>query len=399
MTDLLANSIKIRRNITIKAGLALFAMFFGASNLIFPLYIGANSGQHIFSNIAGFLIGGVGIPIVGLIATGMFNGDYLAFFNRLGRVPGYLLIFFLILIVGPLGAMPRIETLVFSTLEPFMPQLLKTNAVFSIIFCSLVFFLAYKKNKIVEILGVILSPIKIITVLVLIVAGTIHWNPEIIINQSMTTAKAIKNSLIQGYCTMDLLATYFFSVIAFQFVNQHKAQLENYDSNLTRIMINASIIAGSIISCVYIGFMLLSYNHAGSLQNIPPVQMVTAVSSIVLGKFGSLYVCITVSFACLSTVLALSDVCTDYIDKVVTVGRVSRAVILFTVVLITYITSNFGFQQIMSYMTPILEVIYPALITLSVMNILYKCFGIKTVKIPVFLVGIVFLLKNYFNIF
>lgn len=398
MNNQLVNNTKIRTNITIKAGLALFAMFFGASNFIFPLHIGANSGQHLISNIIGFLMGGVGIPMIGLIAASMFDGDYIKFFERLGKVPSYLIIFFLILIIGPLGAMPRVELLVFSTVEPFMPQILKNNAVFSIAFCATTFLIAFKKNKIVEILGIVLSPIKIITVLVLIVLGAIPWNPEVIMNESLTTSSAIKNSLIQGYCTMDLLATNFFSCVAFQFVNKHKIQLEQAKGNTTQVMINASIFAGIIISCIYTGFMLLSYNHAASLQNISPVQMIAAVSTLVLGKFGSLYVAITISFACLSTVLALADVCTDYIDKMITMGKVSRIFILFTVVLVTYITSNFGFQGIMHCLTPILEVVYPALITLSIMNILYKCFDIKTVKIPIFLVGATFLLKNYFNI-
>lgn len=395
MTVSTTNQSKLKNKITIRAGLALFAMFFGASNLIFPLYIGANSGQHIFWNILGFLIGGVGIPLIGSIAAGMFNGDYWAFFNRIGKVPAFLLILLLMLIIGPLGAMPRIETLVFNTLKPYMPGFFAHNASFSLFFCGLVFILAYKENKIVDILGVILSPIKIITVLILIAVGIFHWEPEVI-NTSITAIDALKNASIQGYCTMDLLATFFFCAIAFQYIDQYRNQLKMTDSTATILMIKSSLLAGFIISVVYIGFMLLTYNHAQSLQNIPVEHMVKAVSSLLLGKFGGLFVCVIVSFACLATVLALTEVCSEYLHHIIFAGRISRTICLSIVIILTYIISNVGFQAIMMYTTPILEVIYPAIITISVMNILYKYTGIKMIKIPVFLVAGIFLFKKLF---
>ena len=46
-------------------GAALFAMFFGAGNLIFPPALGALSGDQWLLSILGFAITGVGLPILG----------------------------------------------------------------------------------------------------------------------------------------------------------------------------------------------------------------------------------------------------------------------------------------------------------------------------------------------
>src|ERR1700730_16150882 len=88
----------------IATGMALFAMFFGAGNIVFPLHLGANSGQNITHTMLGFLLAGVGVPFLGLLATSLFNGDYQAFFGRLGKYPSFLIITFLMVIIGPLAA-------------------------------------------------------------------------------------------------------------------------------------------------------------------------------------------------------------------------------------------------------------------------------------------------------
>lgn len=381
-----------QRKVVIATGFALFAMFFGAGNIIFPLYMGANAGQHILVNVLGFLIAGVGVPILGLLATSMFQGDYWAFFGRLGKIPAFLIITFLIISIGPLGAMPRAETLVFNTILPYLPSLLQSNTIFSLFFCALVFALAYKETKVVHILGFVLSPIKIVAFATLISIGIFGHEPMLM--NTLTTAEALKNSLIQGYSTMDLLATFFFCAVAFKSIEQMKDQLEVANPNLTKMIIQASLLGATLIGTVYLGFMLVAYNYKVSLQGVPVQEMVVAIAPLVLGRLGGLFVCITVSFACLATALALTEVCSNYLYKIVFRTKMPKRVCLLMVTLITYLMSNLGFQGIMAYLVPILAVLYPALITLSIMNILYKWRGIQSVKFPVFLTaGIVLMLR------
>lgn len=54
----------------IAIGLMLFALFFGAGNLIFPASLGQHAGSNVWWAILGFIITGVGLPLLGVMAIG-----------------------------------------------------------------------------------------------------------------------------------------------------------------------------------------------------------------------------------------------------------------------------------------------------------------------------------------
>jgi LIVCS family branched-chain amino acid:cation transporter len=384
--------------VIITTGLALFAMFFGAGNVLYPLHLGANAGQHIMATMWGFLLLGVGVPFLGLLATSLFNGSYHDFFGRLGKYPAFLLITFLIILIGPLVAIPRTEATTFHTILPFLPEAWQNNTsfsfLFSLIYCGIVFFLAYKETKVVSILGLILSPIKIISFSCLVIIGLIYMEPPLV-NQ-LTELQAFKNGMSHGYNTMDLLGAFFFCSVAFkaiQLETKEKGSAELDQSNKrhsTLLTLKACILGAAITAAVYIGFMFVAYGHASALQGLREEQMISAVSHAVLGKFGGLFVCIAVSFACIATALALTTVSSDYLYREVFKHSISKHWCLGIVVAMTMLMSNIGFQGIMKFSLPILNVVYPTLIVLCVMNILYKWKGIKCIKLPVALTALGF---------
>ena len=54
-------------------GVMLFALFFGAGNLIFPASLGQNAGTNIWIAVIGFLITGIGLPFLGTLSDGLFR--------------------------------------------------------------------------------------------------------------------------------------------------------------------------------------------------------------------------------------------------------------------------------------------------------------------------------------
>lgn len=375
------NSSLGQNKIIIATGLALFAMFFGAGNIVFPLYLGANTGQNIVATILGFLLGGVGVPFLGLMATSLYNGDYHAFFARLGKAPAFMLITFLMVIIGPLAAMPRTETTTFNSLLPYLPNFLQNNTVFSLIYCALIFILAYRETKVVNILGLFLSPVKIISFSCLVAFGLFFASPSIESTQSFSDA--FRQAMSHGYNTMDLLATFFYCAVAFKAISL--AYKNESLTNLSQMTFKSCILGAIITSLVYLGFMWTAHAHAPELQGLSEENMIAAVSYAVLGKFGGLFVCISVSFACLATALALAEVCSTYLHKEVFRGKIAKLPCLILVVFVTYLMSNLGFQGIMRFSMPIINIIYPALIVLCIFNILHKWKGVQMVKLPVFL--------------
>lgn len=377
--------------IILTTGLALFAMFFGAGNIVFPLFLGANAGQYIGVTSLGFLITGVGVPFLGLIATSLYQGNYHDFFGRLGKIPGFLLISFLMIIIGPLVAMPRTEATTFYALLPFLPDGLSHNAVFSLIYCGFVYLLAYRETKVVEILGLFLSPVKIIAFTALIILGFIYAEP--FLPNDLTAAQAFHTALTNGYNTMDLLAACFFCSVAFKSIQQ--ATQKNTALNPTIMTLKSCVIGAFLTGGVYLGFMWIAHHHSAALHGLPEEAMISAVSTAVLGKFGGLFVCITVSVACIATALALADVSSDYLHEEVFHRKVSYRQCLTLVMILTYLMSNLGFQGILTVSVPILGVVYPALIALCVFNILYKWKGVTMVKLPVFLIILTFAAMSY----
>src|SRR5699024_8211369 len=85
----------------------LFGMFFGAGNLIFPASMGQLSGSNMWQAAAGFLITGVGLPLMGVAALGISRQDgLLELSSRVGRRYGLFLTCALYLTIGPFFAIP-----------------------------------------------------------------------------------------------------------------------------------------------------------------------------------------------------------------------------------------------------------------------------------------------------
>lgn len=371
--------------IVIYTGLAMFAMFFGAGNIVFPLYLGANCGENIIWTLLGFLLAGVGVPFLGLIAVSHYNGDYFAFFARLGKIPALMVISLLMIVLGPLGAMPRTETTTFNTLLPYLPNFLQNNTIFSIFYCGLVFLLAYREAKIIKILGFFLSPVKIISFSSLVIIG-LNFTETPLVNGT-TMSGAFKQAVSFGYNTMDLLAGIFFCNIAFDTIKM--ATKNNPKLKPSLLTLKSCVFGIMLISIVYTGFMLLAYYHGPTLQGLKAEQTITAISQAVLGKFGGLFVCVAVSFACLATTLALGQACSHCLYKYIFQTKLSKRICFAIMIVATYLMSNLGFQGILEISLPLVNIIYPALIVLCALTIIQKWIDVKSIKLPVFITLII----------
>ena len=70
----------------------LFGLFFGAGNLIFPASMGQLAGRNLWLAAAGFLVTGVGLPLLGVAALGISRAEgLLGLSSRVSR--GYGLFF------------------------------------------------------------------------------------------------------------------------------------------------------------------------------------------------------------------------------------------------------------------------------------------------------------------
>ncbi|MCB1149273.1 MAG: branched-chain amino acid transport system II carrier protein, partial [Chlamydiia bacterium] len=154
-------------------GFAMFSMFFGAGNVVFPLVIGKTAGDMTPWALMGLMISAIGVPFLGLISMTLFNGNYKLFFERVGKVPGFLIALVIMMLIGPFGAMPRLITLSYETFVMGAGELI-TLPVFAALSCVTIFLCTFRKNRILDVLGYYLTPFLLLSLLAILVIGLMN---------------------------------------------------------------------------------------------------------------------------------------------------------------------------------------------------------------------------------
>jgi len=358
----MSTELKVQKSSGLAAGLALFSMFFGAGNLLFPLLVGKTSGTETSSALVGLSISAVIFPLLGLIAMMLYGGDLKAFLARLGKWPAAGLLFVLYMSQGPLGAIPRLVTLMYASVTPYFPDL--SLFFFSALICAVVFFLTIRPSKMIQFIGVLLTPLLLLTLSALFFFG-LQQAPEVL-PAVEGSAFYFKEGLKGGYQTLDLTAALLFATV----IIPHLARgIEGSDSQrqIRRKMIWASLVAAGLLLFAYIGLTQLSAHHSWTLQgHIAPEDLLHAIAFKILGPWGGLIATAAVFLACLTTAISLAAVFSGYLEREWKIGFTRSLVLTLGV---TALMATLGFSGIVKIWGPILEVLYPVLIVLCVFNI------------------------------
>lgn len=364
----------------LSTGLAIFSMFFGAGNLMFPINAGLVAGDQNVWAIAGFIITAVLLPLAGLIAIVLFQGDYYEFFNRAGRFFGPFFVFLSLWVIGPVIAMPRIVTLSYTMISPFIPDI--SLLMFSILFLVLTFLATYKESKILKFLGTIISPLLLISLGIIIIKGFISGNQVTTTDQS--ALNVFWKNLRDGYQTLDVLGGIFFSSFIITILKKQYSVPGKHDfKKFALISLQSGILGVTLLGIIYIGLSYLGVYFGHGLEFINEGQLFSAVSFRVLGTHGAAIIAIAVLMACYSTIIALAGVFAEYVTNDIFKNKISYSSGLIITLALTLIPSLFGLGTILKFSKPIIFIIYPAIIVLTLLNIAYKLFDFKPVKIPV----------------
>lgn len=364
----------------LQTSLVIFAMLFGAGNLIFPLKVGLISGEHTPWGLAGFILTGVLLPLLGLLAIITFDGDYKAFFGRVGKIPGEILTFFCMMVLGPLIVMPRIITLSYEMIRPFLPLNIPVS-IFAVFFLTLVFFATYKPRRLLTLIGSVLSPLKLASLSIIIILGLMSGLPAAPVTK--VAGELFTMGARYGYLTLDLLGTIFFGSIVVKLLSFEKD--EKSVTHRMQIAAYAAVAAAVLLSAIYFGMGFLGAFHGQGLESINEGQLFSAVSFRILGHYGAALIGFTVFLACFTTTIALTAVVTDYISSFVPKKKCSYASVLVGVLAVTLVPASLGLSAILRFSMPLIEGFYPVIIAVTVCNILYKLFGFRMIKLPVFL--------------
>ncbi|HBR70188.1 TPA: hypothetical protein DIC20_00055 [Candidatus Dependentiae bacterium] len=372
---------RILQSHVVIVGLAIFSMLFGAGNLIFPIKVGLTSGKNFVPAMFGFLITAILLPLAGLVAIILFDGDYDRFFNRLGKIPGQLLILVCMLVLGPVIGIPRIVTLSYTMLNPFIPTV--GILTFSIFFLLISFLGTVRESRIIDLLGYIISPLLLGSLLVILIKGLLV--PGQIIETTVSPLKDFVANLKLGFSTLDLLGTIFFGSIVLTIMKQNVKHASRFE--LTHFAITGlkgGLIGSILLGFVYIGLALLGFLHSHGLEHVNIGELFREVSFKIMGQQGSFIVATAVLMACFSTAIALLAVVAEYLQVAVFKSRIGYAPSLLLVIAMSLLPCNLGLDQIIKVTVgPIASIIYPIIIVTTLCNLAYKVIGFRPIKGPV----------------
>ena len=368
--------LTIKQNFLI--GSLLFGLFFGAGNLIFPVQMGQAAGSNTLLATIGFLITGVGLPMLGIIASALSKSESL--FDMAKPIsPRYAIIFtcLLYLTIGPLFAIPRTATVAFEVgMRPFIAEenLKLGLLLFSFIFFSLTLYFSLKPGQILDWVGKYLTPSFLILLSVLLVATFL--NPMGEVNQYAAQGNYVTQSLftgiLDGYNTMDALAALAFAIIIISNIEKFgikdpaSISIETCKSGLISIIGMAVIYAS------------LAYMGATSLGSVSRADnggvVLSMVSEHYFGFIGKVLLAAIVVIACLKTAIGLITACSKMFSEMFKNSISYRSyAIVFT--LVSFSIANFGLNNIVELSLPVLMFIYPLAITLIVLSILNPVIG------------------------
>lgn len=371
---------KITQSLALTTGVAIFTMFFGAGNLMFPLKVGSLAGTKVLIAALGFVITAVLLPILGIICSLLFYGDYNAFFDRIGKVPGTVLIFLCMLMIGPLIVMPRIVAFSYEIARPHIPAI--SLLLFSVLFVALTFVLTYRPNKIITLLGSVIGPLKLGLLLVIIIKGLITGK-----SLQPVTELAVSifgKSLVYGYGTLDLLGAIFFGSMIYSVLKKNLAEeAVKSTSTVLRVALQGAAIGTLVLGAVYVALQFLGALHGADLAACTEGEIFSTVCMRIIGPQGALLTAAAVIVACLSTLIALSTVLAQYVSETLSSKRIGYVTALMLVLGFTLIPANLGLGKLLEWSRPLINVMYPILIILTICNTAYKLFGFRWVKTPV----------------
>lgn len=355
---------------SIVVGFALFAMFFGAGNVVFPPYIGMHAGEQWANGFLFYFIADIGLALVAMFAI-LHAGGADNITGRIGHVASKVLMCAVILCIGPMVAIPRTAaTTLEMSVTPFFSGM--SPVVFSIIFFAVILLLSIKQSAVIDIVGKILTPALLIGLLVLIVKGFVSPIGDIV-DTGVSASEVTVNGIKSGYQTMDVLAAMAFGIIILS-----SADEKGYtDSKSAAKMIGiAAALSGVLLMIVYFGLTYLGATASTVFPtDISRANLVIGIVELLLGKAGLIIFAIVIALACITTAVALVSSAASFFAKLAN-DKISYSVFVVVICVSSAVISNLGLDMIIAIATPVLDIVYPPMLVL----ILLSWFGDKLHK-------------------
>jgi branched-chain amino acid:cation transporter, LIVCS family len=385
-----------KRNVLF-SGFMLFSLFFGAGNLIFPPYLGLESGSYFVAAITGFILTAVFLPFLAIISVALSNNGLISIGQRVHPVFGLIFTIVIFMSIGAFYGIPRASNVAFElgfmqvySVEGRLPLLW-----FSVVFFGLTYLLSINPKKIIGHVGQILTPVLLCVLAILFVRAFSIFTYTDVPASEKFQSNPLLIGFLEGYYTMDAVAALAFGIVI---INGFKDSGVTKKKDLIQGTIYAGLIAAGGLVIVYLSLSWIGrvLPHDEPLTN--GAEILVLASQQLFGYGGNVLFGIIVILACLTTCVGLTNACARFFKEIF--PKFSYKMYVFIFVIIGLLFTNFGLDVILQIATPLLVFIYPISIVLVILSLFQYFFG-ESKKMYVFSVSVatVFALYEALNSF
>ena len=350
---------------TLIIGFAIFAIYFGAGNLIFPPYIGAQTGDRWPMALLGMTITGIALPILAVVAVGRAGGTFALLSRPIARWFHHVYNVLVMIGVGVLITIPRTGAVAYETgtrvLVPGGDTRL-VQVITVVVFFALTYLLANDLGAVADKVGAYLTPVLLALLLTIIAFGVL--NP--VGDPPATAAEdAFYLAFTESYQTGDILTGLLCAVI---FVEAFRGRGYRRRIQNTRLLTWACGIGFVGLFVVYGGLLYLGATGASRLS--PDLDRTTLLVELVRLVGGGPLVsalAAAVIIACLTTAAGLTSVVANFLHEAV---RLPHRIGVLLVCAVAVFQALGGVERIVAIAGPIFLAIYPISILIVVLGLL-----------------------------
>lgn len=365
--------IKLAPIVLLAIGLAVFAMHYGASCMLWPVTWGRNAGTSLWPTFGGFFISGVILPFLAYIAVNKGGGPLFTLSAKVGTKFAQFFGAFTILIMGPLFVIPRMSAAAWDALSkvfglegaPWIALL-----AFTVAYYAITYWFIYKEGEIIDKVAKILVPLLLILEVAIIVKALIH--PIGVPVAKMFDESPFAYGFINGYQTMDLPAALMYAGIIVADVKNRIDPLKP-SVNVMQKSTGYNLVAGAIIGfivllLIFIGEFLLGASSGSVMADVGYAKLFMSIVVHHWGTVGGAVFNVALVFAAMTTAIGLTAGTGNYFVEA-SGGKWKYTTICIVTLIVSTIISVTGLEQIIRWTAPILNMIYPPCIALVLFTI------------------------------
>ena len=297
--------------------------------------------------------------------------------GRVGKKYGVFFTCALYLSIGPFFAIPRCASTSFSV--GIRPLVAEGTAkwlvwIFSLVFFAAVLWFSLRPGKILTWVGKILTPMFLVSLALLAVTALVKPMGSVadIIPEKAYEANSLFQGFLDGYNTMDALASLAFGIVV---VNAIKGLGVKEPSAIAGNTVTSGIFGCAIMALIYAALAVIGAQS----RVLYPIsadggEALYVVATHYFGSVGGIILAVTVTLACLKTAVGLITSCGETFCEMFPKGpKYKFWAIGFCA--ISFLISTVGLSAIIGWSLPVLMLLYPLAMTLILLALFGRLFS------------------------